>query len=367
MIRLTSENVILGNNHGMKWGKSMSFNDTFLRACKGEKTEYVPVWYMRQAGRHQPEYMRVREKYSLMEICEHPDVCAQVTLLPIEQFDVDAAILFSDIMIPVKPMGVDVEIKGGIGPVISNPIREMADIERLRPLQPEEDLPATLETIRILRNELSVPLIGFSGAPFTLASYMIEGGPSKNYYKTKQMMYTVPDLWYALMDKLGDMVITYMKAQIAAGAQAIQIFDSWIGSVSPRDYRRYVFPTMQRIFEGLKDSGAPTIYFGVNTGELLSIWKELPVNVIGVDWRVSLDVARERVGASFALQGNLDPAMLLAPWNVIEEEVTHILDLGMQAPGYIFNLGHGLYPDVNGSVLRQLSQFVHQYSKGQLR
>ncbi|MFC4769638.1 uroporphyrinogen decarboxylase [Effusibacillus consociatus] len=345
----------------------MTFNDNFLRACRKEPVDHVPVWYMRQAGRYQPEYRKVREKYSLMEICELPEVCAEVTLLPVRQLNTDAAILFSDIMIPVKAMGIDVDIKGGYGPVIANPIKEAADVQRLRDLDPEADLPKTMDTIRILHRELNVPLIGFAGAPFTLASYMIEGGPSKNYYKTKQMMYAAPEVWNALMDKLGDMIITYMKAQVKAGAQAVQIFDSWIGSLSPSDYRRYVFPTMKKIFEALKGIGAPTIYFGINTGELLSVWKELPVDVIGVDWRVPLDSARARVGSDFALQGNLDPALLLAPWDVIERNAKEILDMGMAQPGYIFNLGHGVFPEVKGETLQKLTEFVHQYSSSKLK
>ncbi|MDB5083546.1 MAG: uroporphyrinogen decarboxylase [Bacilli bacterium] len=323
----------------------------------------VPVWYMRQAGRYQPEYRKIRESYSLMEICEHPDVCAEVTLLPIKQLNVDAAILFSDITIPLKAMGVDVDIKGGYGPVIANPIQSMEDIARLHPLSPQEDLPKTMETIRILNRELKVPLIGFAGAPFTLASYMIEGGPSKNYLKTKQMMYSHPDMWKALMDKLSDMILVYMKAQVAEGAQAIQIFDTWIGGLSPSDYRSYVFPTMQKIFQGLQEIGAPTIYFGINTGELLSIWAELPVSVIGVDWRVPLSSARKRVGSGHALQGNLDPALLFAPWDVIEREATRVLDQGTQQAGYIFNLGWGVLPDGQASTRQRLTEFVHSYRR----
>nr|WP_026174117.1 uroporphyrinogen decarboxylase [Effusibacillus pohliae] len=345
----------------------MLFNDTFLRACRKERVEHVPVWYMRQAGRYQPEYRKIREKYSLMEICEIPEVCAEVTLLPVRQLNTDAAILFSDIMIPVKAMGMEVDIKGGYGPVIANPIKQAADVERLRDLDPEADLPNTMEAIRILHRELNVPLIGFAGAPFTLASYMIEGGPSKNYHKTKQMMYAAPEVWNALMDKLGNMIVTYMKAQVAAGAQAVQIFDSWIGSLSPSDYRQYVFPTMRRIFENLQGIGAPMIYFGINTGELLPVWKELAVDVIGVDWRVPLDAARARVGTKFALQGNLDPAVLLAPWPVIEQKAREILDLGMVEPGYIFNLGHGIFPEVKVETLKRLTEFIHRYSSAKLQ
>lgn len=344
----------------------MTFNDNFLRACRKQAVDHVPVWYMRQAGRYQPEYRKIREKYSLMEICELPEVGAEVTLLPVQQLNVDAAILFSDIMIPVKAMGIDVDIKGGYGPVIANPIKSVHDVRQLRDLEPETDLPNTMETIRILRRELKVPLIGFSGAPFTLASYMIEGGPSRNYYKTKQMMYSAPEVWGTLMDKLGSMVVSYLKSQVAAGAQAVQVFDSWIGSLSPADYRQYVFPTMQKIFAGLRDIGVPTIYFGINTGELLTVWKELPVDVIGVDWRVPLDAARKRVGSEFVLQGNLDPAKLLAPWEVIEQNAKEIIDLGMEQPGYIFNLGHGLFPEVQVETLQKLTEFVHRYSSAKI-
>jgi uroporphyrinogen decarboxylase len=345
----------------------MTYNDTFLRAIRKEKIDHVPVWYMRQAGRYQASYRKIKEKYSLMQICEIPELCAEVTLSPVRDHNVDAAILYSDIMIPVKPMGVDVDIVAGIGPVIDNPIRELSDVEKLRPIQPEEDLPKTMETIRILRKELNVPLIGFAGAPFTLASYMVEGRPSREYHKTKRMMYAAPDVWFALMDKLGDMIITYMKAQVAAGAQAIQIFDSWIGALSPGDYERYVFPTMKRIFEGLREVPVPKIYFGVNTGHLLTLWKELPIDVVGVDWRVPLNIAGERTGNKFALQGNLDPVYLLAPFEVLQEEVKRILDLGLaHEGGYVFNLGHGLFPEAPEEVVTRLTEFIHEYSAGRL-
>ncbi len=346
----------------------MTYHDTFLRAIRNEKVDHVPVWYMRQAGRYQASYRKIKEKHSLMQICEIPDLCAEVTISPVRDHNVDAAILYSDIMIPVKPMGVDVDIVAGIGPVIDNPIRELADVERLRPIEPEADLPNTMETIRILRKELKVPLICFAGAPFTLASYMVEGRPSRDYHKTKRMMYGAPEVWFALMDKLGEMVVTYMKAQVAAGAQAIQIFDSWIGALSPRDYEYYVFPVMKRIFEGLRDVPVPKIYFGVNTGHLLNLWKELPIDVIGVDWRVPLNLASERVGNNFALQGNLDPVYLLAPFEVLQEEVKRIIDLGLQhGGGYVFNLGHGLFPEVPEDVVTRLTAFIHEYSAGRLR
>lgn len=344
----------------------MTFNDTFLRSIRKESVDHIPVWYMRQAGRYQPSYRKIKEKFSLEQITEQPELCAEVTLAPIEQLGVDAAILYSDIVTPIKPMGIDVEIKAGIGPVISNPVRTLADVNALRVPNAKEDLPFVIETIEILVRELKVPLITFAGAPFTLASYIIEGGPSRNYYKTKQMMYSAPDVWSALMDKLSDMILSYMKAHIEAGAQAIQIFDSWVGSLSQSDYRTYVLPTMKKIFTGLQELNVPKIYFGVGTGELLRIWSELPVDVIGVDWRVPLDQARERVGGKFSLQGNLDPAYLLAPEDVRFAEVARILDMGMAQPGFVFNLGHGVFPEADVDVLKRLTDFVHEYSARRL-
>ncbi|WP_102027980.1 uroporphyrinogen decarboxylase [Salirhabdus sp. Marseille-P4669] len=339
------------------------FNDTILKAFRGEKTDYVPLWYMRQAGRSQPEYRKLKEKYSLFEITHQPELCAYVTKLPVDNYNVDAAILYKDIMSPLPPIGVNVEIKPGIGPVIENPIRSKADIERLGELDPEQDVPYVLKTIEILTKEqLNVPLIGFSGAPFTLASYMIEGGPSKDYNKTKAMMYGDSKTWFALMDKLGDLVITYVKAQIKAGAKAIQIFDSWIGAVSADDYRYYIKPTMNRIFSSLKDEEAATILFGVNTGHLLQEFHDLPVDVIGLDWRTSIQQARA-MGITKTVQGNLDPAVLLADWSIIEERVKRILDQGMSQPGYVFNLGHGVFPDIKPETLKRLTAFIHDYTR----
>ncbi len=339
------------------------FNDTILKAFRGEKTDYVPLWYMRQAGRSQPEYRKLKEKYSLFEITHQPELCAYVTKLPVDNYNVDAAILYKDIMSPLPPIGVNVEFKPGIGPVIENPIRSKADIERLVELDPEQDVPYVLKTIEILTKEqLNVPLIGFSGAPFTLASYMIEGGPSKDYNKTKAMMYGDSKTWFALMDKLGDLVITYVKAQIKAGAKAIQIFDSWIGAVSADDYRYYIKPTMNRIFSSLKDEEAATILFGVNTGHLLQEFHDLPVDVIGLDWRTSIQQARA-MGITKTVQGNLDPAVLLADWSIIEERVKRILDQGMSQPGYVFNLGHGVFPDIKPETLKRLTAFIHDYTR----
>ncbi|PDM39963.1 MULTISPECIES: uroporphyrinogen decarboxylase [unclassified Geobacillus] len=337
-------------------------NDTFLRACRGEKTDYVPVWYMRQAGRSQPEYRALKEKYSLFEITHQPELCAYVTRLPVEQYHVDAAILYKDIMSPLPAIGVDVEIKAGVGPVIANPIRSLADVEKLGEIHPEEDVPYVLETIKLLTTEqLNVPLIGFAGAPFTLASYMIEGGPSKNYNKTKAFMYAEPKAWFALMDKLADMTIRYVKAQIRAGASAIQIFDSWVGAVNVDDYRTFIKPTMARIFAALREENVPLIMFGVGASHLAKEWNDLPLDVIGLDWRLSIREARER-GITKALQGNLDPAVLLAPWEVIEKRVKQILDEGMEQPGYIFNLGHGIFPEIQPETLKRLTAFIHDYT-----
>ncbi len=337
------------------------FNDAFLKACRGAETDHVPVWYMRQAGRYQPEYREIKKKYSLFEITHQPELCAYVTRLPVEQHGVDAAILYKDIMTPLPAIGIDVEIKPGIGPVISNPVSSRADVERLGIIKPEQDVPYVLDTIKLLREQLSVPLISFSGAPFTLASYMIEGGPSKNYYKTKAFMYTDPEGWHLLMEKLGDMVIDYVKAQINAGAQAIQIFDSWVGALNKDDYRKYVKPVMTRIFSSLKEEGVPLIMFGVGAGHLAMDWHDLPLDVVGLDWRLPISEARS-MGMTKTLQGNLDPAMLLAPWPVIEEKAKEILDEGMKDPGYIFNLGHGVFPEVKVETLQQLTRFVHEYS-----
>lgn len=337
-------------------------NETFLKAAKGEKTEYTPVWYMRQAGRSQPEYRKLKEKYSLFEITHQPELCAYVTKLPVDQYDVDAAILYKDIMSPLPAIGVDVDIKSGIGPVIDNPIRSLADVEKLGQIDPESDVPYVLDTIRLLTEEqLDVPLIGFAGAPFTLASYMIEGGPSKNYNKTKAFMYAEPKAWQALMDKLAEMTVTYVRAQVKAGARAIQIFDSWVGALNISDYRLFIKPVMERIFSELREENVPLIMFGVGASHLAKEWHELPLDVVGLDWRLPVQEARA-MGITKTVQGNLDPAILLAPWEVIEERTRAILDAGLASPGHIFNLGHGVFPEVNPDVLKRLTSFVHEYS-----
>ena len=338
------------------------FNDTFLKAARNEKVNHTPVWYMRQAGRSQPEYRKIKEKYSLFEITHQPELAAYVTRLPVEQYDVDAAILYKDIMTPLPGIGVQVDIKSGIGPVISNPIRTLEDVERLGELHPEEHIPYVLDTIKLLTEEqLNVPLIGFSGAPFTIASYMVEGGPSKNYTKTKALMYGDPKAWFMLMDKLGDMIIVYVKAQIKAGARAIQIFDSWVGALNAEDYRYYIKPIMTRIFTELREENVPLIMFGVGASHLALEWNSLPLDVVGLDWRLSISEAREH-GVNKVVQGNLDPALLKAPWEVIEKKAKEIINQGITHPGHIFNLGHGVFPSVDPEVLKRLTAFIHEYS-----
>ncbi|SHH05453.1 uroporphyrinogen decarboxylase [Virgibacillus chiguensis] len=339
------------------------FNDTIIRAYKGESTNYTPVWFMRQAGRSQPEYRKLKEKYSLFEITHQPELCAYVTRLPVENYNVDAAILYKDIMSPLPAIGVDVEIKSGIGPVIDNPIASLRDVEKLGAIDPQSDVPYVLETIRLLTQEqLQVPLIGFSGAPFTLASYMIEGGPSKNYSKTKAFMYQQREAWFLLMDKLADMTITYVEAQIEDGAQAIQIFDSWVGNLNASDYRIFIKPVMTRIFSELQRHDVPLILFGVGARHLLMEFNNLPVDVIGLDWRTSVQEARN-MGVTKVLQGNLDPAILLTEWEMLEKRTQAILDEGLADGNHVFNLGHGVTPDIQPATLKRLTAFIHEYSQ----
>ncbi|GBG96287.1 uroporphyrinogen decarboxylase [Lactococcus termiticola] len=337
-------------------------NDRLLRAARKEAVDAVPVWYMRQAGRSQPEYRAIKEKYSLFDITHQPELAAYVTKLPVDNYGVDAAILYKDIMTPLPSIGVDVSIKSGIGPVISNPIQKLSDVENLGQINPESDLPYILDTIKLLTEEqLEVPLIGFSGAPFTLASYMIEGGPSKSYHKTKALMWTQPETWFALMDKLADMVIAYCRAQVKAGASALQIFDSWVGNLNREDYRKFIKPVMTKIFTALQAENVPLIMFGVGASHLVKEWNDLPIDVMGLDWRIKIDEARAQ-GVEKAVQGNLDPSLLLAPWEVLESKTKEILDMGMKEEGFIFNLGHGVFPEVNPDTLKKLTQFVHEYS-----
>jgi uroporphyrinogen decarboxylase len=341
----------------------MTFNDRFLRACRKEPVDRVPVWYMRQAGRYDPDYRRIKEKYSLLDICRQPELAAEVTLMPVRKLGVDAAILYSDIMIPLESLGVKFDIVKNVGPVIAEPIRRDADLGRLKPFEPEQDLPYVLETIRLLVRELTVPLISFAGAPFTLASYLVEGRPTRSYRLTKAMMYAEPELWHRLMSVLADTAAAWMRVHVHAGARAVQLFDSWAGALAPHDYERYVLPHVRAVFAALADLDVPKIYFpGVGSGELLPLLRDLPADVIGLDWRVSIAEGRRRTGGRFAIQGNLDPYVLTAPLPVIREQAARLLDEGMREPGYIFNLGHGLFPEASLDKVRALTEFVHEYS-----
>lgn len=341
----------------------MTYNDTLIRASYKQEVDHLPVWYMRQAGRYDPEYRKIKEKYTLLEICRQPELAAEITMMPVRKLGVDAAILYSDIMNPVASLGVDFDIVKNIGPVIDNPLRSKADIEKLRPIDIDKDLSHIMETIRILDCELEVPLITFAGAPFTIASYLIEGRPSKSYILTKTLMYSEPEVWNLLMDKLGDMVITYVRAHIRNGGKAFQLFDSWVGALAPKDFQKYVLPTITRIFAELSDLNVPKIYFpGVSSGELLPTLTQLQTDVIGLDWRVSIAEGRKRTGGKFAVQGNLDPYILTAPMEIIKQYAKDIIDEGIQEPGFIFNLGHGLFPEASLDKLKELTAYIHEYS-----
>ncbi|GAA0431323.1 uroporphyrinogen decarboxylase [Acrocarpospora corrugata] len=335
----------------------------FLLACRRRPVPYTPVWYMRQAGRSLPEYRALRAGTEMLAACATPDLVVEITLQPVRRYGVDAAIFFSDIVVPLKAIGVDLDIKPGVGPVVADPIRDAAAATRLRPIEPD-DVPYVTEAIGALVKELDrVPLIGFAGGPFTLASYLIEGGPSKNHDRTKAMMYGDPGLWHELMDRLTTITLGFLRIQAEAGASALQLFDSWVGAVAPHDYRTFVLPYTSRIFAGLADLDVPRIHFGVGTGELLGIMGEAGADVVGVDWRVPLDEAALRVGAGKALQGNLDPAILLAPWEVVAERATTILETGRVAEGHIFNLGHGVLPATDPDQLARLTEHIHSTSR----
>ncbi|WP_420162042.1 uroporphyrinogen decarboxylase [Nocardiopsis sp. CNT-189] len=317
------------------------------------------MWFMRQAGRSLPEYRRVRADVPMLEACARPDMITEITLQPVRRHGVDAAIYFSDIVVPLKAIGIDLDIKPGVGPVVAEPVRTAADLKRLRELEPG-DVSFVTEAVGSLVGELGdVPLIGFAGAPFTLASYLIEGGPSKNHERTKALMYGEPELWNDLMARLSAITLEFLKVQIDAGASAVQLFDSWVGALSAEDYRTSVLPHSASIFEALSGRDVPRIHFGVGTGELLGLLSEAGADVVGVDWRVPLDKAAQRVQAATALQGNLDPAVLFAPWEVVAERTRDVLSRGRVADGHIFNLGHGVLPSTDPDVLTRLTEFVH--------
>jgi uroporphyrinogen decarboxylase len=332
----------------------------FLAACRNQSTPHTPVWFMRQAGRSLPEYRRARGDASILDSMKIPDLVADLTMQPVRRYGVDAAILFSDIVVPVAAIGFGVEVRSGTGPVVGEPFAGPSDLRRLRQLEPDTDIPFVLDAIRILRTELRVPLIGFAGAPFTVASYLVEGGPSRDQVKTKALMYGDPALWTELLDRLADISLASLRAQVGAGAQAVQLFDSWVGTLNPGDYRRFVLPASRKVLAGLADLGVPRIHFGVGTGELLDLLVEAGADVVGVDWRVPLDRARRRVGPDVALQGNLDPAIVVAGWDASRPRAEEILTLG-GGRGHIFNLGHGVLPETDPGVLAQLVDLCHAW------
>lgn len=332
----------------------------FLKACRREPVPHTPVWFMRQAGRSLPEYLKVREGIAMLDSCMMPELVTEITLQPVRRHKVDAAIYFSDIVVPLKAIGIDLDIKPGVGPVIAEPIRTRADLARLRDLTPE-DVPYVTEAIGMLTAELgATPLIGFAGAPFTLASYLVEGGPSRNHERTKAMMYGDPQLWAELLDRLAEITGAFLKVQIEAGASAVQLFDSWVGALAPADYRRSVMPASAKVFDAVASYGVPRIHFGVGTGELLGLMGEAGADVVGVDWRVPMDEGARRVGPGKALQGNLDPAVLFAPTEAVEEKAREVLDAAAGLEGHIFNLGHGVMPTTDPDALTRLVEYVHQ-------
>ena len=337
-------------------------DSAFIRACRSQPVPHTPVWFMRQAGRALPEYHKVRAGVPMLESCFMPEMVAEITMQPVRRYGVDAAIYFSDIVVPLKAIGVDVEIKPGVGPVIAEPVRTAADLDRLRAPEPGEFAPIA-EAVRLLTEELGErPLIGFGGAPFTLASYLIEGGPSKGHERTKAMMYGDPELFTALLDRIADITSGFLLTQIDAGASAIQLFDSWVGAVAPIDYRKYVQPASAKVFAAVASRGVPRIHFGVGTGELLRDLADAGADVVGVDWRVPLDEAARRVGPGKAFQGNLDPAALFAPPAALEAATRRVLDDAAGLPGHVFNLGHGVPPNADPGQLARVVDYVHEHS-----
>ncbi len=338
-------------------------NDRFLKACRREPVDCTPVWFMRQAGRYMIEYRRLREKYSILELCKTPELAAQVTLQPIDRFALDAAIIFADILLPLEPMGLSLEFAEGEGPIIHNPVRDRAAVERLKVCD-DSGLQYVMDAISLTRKMLAdrVPLIGFAGAPFTLASYAIEGGSSRNYIHTKQMMYSEPEVWHRLMDIFARVITGYLRRQIKAGAQAVQLFDSWVGCLSAGDYAEYVMPHVQLIFDGLKHEGVPLIHFGTGTTAILRSMRQAGGDVIGIDWRIPIDEAWAIVGYDRAVQGNLDPVTLFGPVHEIERRVTDILRRAGGRPGHIFNLGHGILPNTPVEHVAATIDLVHKLS-----
>jgi uroporphyrinogen decarboxylase len=331
-----------------------------VAACrKMHPDDRVPVWFMRQAGRSLPEYRASREGIGMLESCMRPQLVAEITLQPVRRYGVDAAVLYSDIMLPLKAAGVELDIVSGRGPVIARPIRSSADLEQLQPIDPAA-LWYVTEAVGLITSQLpEVPLIGFAGAPFTLASYLVEGGPSRDYAATKALMISEPSLWHEMCTRLADLSAVFLRAQVAAGAAVVQLFDSWAGSLSADDYRRYAQPYSARVLQALADTGVPRIHFGVGTAELLGLMGAAGAEVIGVDWRLPLAEASRRIGHRYALQGNLDPALLAAPWSILSDRVREVISSGAVAPGHIFNLGHGVPPEADPAVLAMIVELVH--------
>lgn len=332
-------------------------NDSFLKACYGEPTDHIPVWFMRQAGRSLPGYREIRKKYDVLTLTQTPELAAKVSLEPIERLGVDAAILFADIMLLPIAMGSEVKIVDSVGPIVSNPITNKTDITKLRPFEPS-NVAYLQETIKLLRRELKVPLIGFSGAPFTLASYLIEGEPTRRWLKTKRFMFEQPESWNLLMSTLSDAIVEYLSVQVDAGAQAVQLFDSWVGCLAPDDYRQYVLPHMQKIFAELKDKNVPRIHFGTDTAGLLESFADVDCEVVGLDWRVNLTKVRPSLGGK-SVQGNLDPVVLLADQATIHAKVDQLIDSLDDRNGFIFNFGHGVLPETDDTKLRELVEYIH--------
>lgn len=359
-----SVNEQLGGANAVTTGRASVHDSAFLRACRQEPVSHTPVWFMRQAGRSLPEYRKAREGIGMLDSCMRPDLVAEITLQPVRRHRVDAAIYFSDIVVPLKAIGLDLDIKPGVGPVVARPIRSRADLDQLRPLD-GDDLKFVTEAVGLATGELgSTPLIGFAGAPFTLASYLVEGGPSRHHERTKALMHGEPRLWRELLDRLAGITATFLDVQIAAGAAAVQLFDSWVGTLTADDYRRYVFPASAKVFAAVAGKGVPRIHFGVGTGELLSLMGQAGADVVGVDWRVPLDEAARRIGPGKSVQGNLDPSVLFAPEPVVWAEADKVLRAAAAArsgtgAGHVFNLGHGVLPSTDPDALTRLVDYVH--------
>jgi uroporphyrinogen decarboxylase len=336
------------------------------RACRREHVERTPVWFMRQAGRSLPEYRRIRKRHGLFEICRQPELCAEVTLQPVRAHGVDAAVLFADIMLPVLAMGVEVELVEGVGPVVRDPVASMTDVERLRVPEPEEAVPFVLETVRMVRGELDADraVIGFAGGPFTVAGYLIEGKPTRDFVRTKTCMYAAPEVWHALMDRLADTFAAYLAAQARSGADVVQLFDSWVGALSVEDYREFVAPYSARTLAAVD---VPTIHFGTGATHLLRDLKAVGGDVIGLDWRVPIEAGWDLVGSGRGVQGNLEPALLLGPWERVEDAAGRILDAVAGRRGHVFNLGHGVLPATDPADLRRLVELVHERSAVEVR